>query len=567
MSENSIFDQTRSAFEPNVPETFSIKPPEQLVAGLSGNDALLRISARLTANLDETSLAVETLDAAIQLTNADGGTLALVDESRQDLYIAAVRGFDESLLGTRLNLGEGTIGWVMTNRQPVLLNGVADKHRFPKIYSNTAKGGSLACVPLAVPPEHSRPPRAIGVLCVHKDAEHPALTVDHLTFLSGLSLFAGVTLQNARVFEKLRARATQFQNMIEISRAITSSLNLDVVLRRITKQAVDLLHCQAGSLLLRDEESEDMVFKVALGPAGEQLVGTRLPHGVGIVGAVMRDSKPLIVNDAKADPRHYQDIDQNTTLNTQSLLCVPLISANQTFGVIELMNRNDGSLFNDEDRDTLFAFALQAAVALENARLYSDLKSAFAETVRVMTNALEARDAYTAGHTERVTKLALETAAELGWSPEQMEILEIGALTHDIGKIGVPDAILHKPRGLTDDEYEQMKEHPIAGANMLMGIKTLQPLLPYILYHQERYDGTGYPFGLKGEEIPIEARLLAAVDAFDAMTSTRPYRAAMAADLAIAEIVKHRGVQFDPNIVDALLRVMERQRRAAGENE
>jgi putative nucleotidyltransferase with HDIG domain len=270
----------------------------------------------------------------------------------------------------------------------------------------------------------------------------------------------------------------------------------------------------------------------------------------------MRDGKALIVNDAKADPRHYQGVDQNTALTTQSLLCVPLISGAQIFGVIELMNHLDGTPFGDEDRDTLYAFALQAAIALENARLYSDLKGAFAEIVRVMTNALEARDSYTAGHTDRVTQLALKTARELGWSPAQMEILEIGALTHDIGKIGVPDAILHKPNGLTEDEYEQMKSHPVAGANMLMGIKTLQPLLPYILYHQERYDGNGYPFGLKGEEIPIEARLIAVVDAFDAMTSTRPYRTAMAEELAIAEIVKHRGIQFDPNVVDALLRVL-----------
>jgi len=544
----------------SVPELLTTKSPEHLLTGSAGMEVLFRVSARLASNLDEKSLAIETLEAAIQLVGADGGAVELVDESLHNLVVAASRGLSASgAVGMHHVLGEGTLGWVVTNRQPVLLSR-AEQKRFPKIYSPSDPVSSVICTPLFAPSDEIFPSQSVGILSVHKTADHPEFTIEQLTFLSGLSFLAGAAFNNARIFRKLATRATQFQNIIEISRAITASLNVDVVLQTITERAAELLHCQAGSLLLRDPETEEMVFKVAIGPAGEQLIGTRLPHNVGIVGAVMRDGKPLIVNDAKADPRHYSGVDRNTTLTTQSLLCVPLISGAQTFGVIELMNRTDGSPFGNEDRDTLFAFALQAAIALDNARLYSDLKGAFAEIVRVMTNALEARDSYTAGHTERVTQLALRTARELGWSPAQMEILEIGALTHDIGKIGVPDAILHKPHGLTNDEYEQMKSHPVAGANMLMGIKTLQPLLPYILYHQERYDGNGYPFGLKGEEIPIEARLIAVVDAFDAMTSTRPYRTAMAEELAIAEILKHRGIQFDPTVVDAMLRVLQRHR-------
>ena len=550
-------------FDPSVPELLSTKSPEHLLTGSAGMEVLFRVSARLASHLDEKSLAVETLEAAIQLVGADGGAVELVDESHRDLVVAATRGLAASgALGTRYLSGEGTPGWALANRQPVLLNRTEQK-RFPRIYLDSDPVSSVICTPLFAPSDETHSSPSLGILYVHKTADHPEFTVEQLTFLSGLCLLAGAAFNNARIFKRLDTRATQFQNIIEISRAITSSLNVDVVLQTITQRSVELLHCQAGSLLLRDTETEEMVFKVALGPAGPQLVGTRLPHGVGIVGAVMRDGKPLIVNDAKADPRHYSGVDRSTTLTTQSLLCVPLISGDQIFGVIELINRLDGTPFGDEDRDTLFAFALQAAIALENARLYSDLKGAFAEIVRVMTNALEARDAYTSGHTERVTELALETALELGWSPEQMEILEIGALTHDIGKIGVPDAFLHKPQGLTDDEYERMKSHPVAGANMLMGIKTLQPLLPYILYHQERYDGKGYPFGLKGEEIPIEARLIAVVDAFDAMTSTRPYRNAMAEELAIAELLQHRGSQFDPNVVDALLRILGRHRDGA----
>jgi GAF domain-containing protein len=208
------------------------------------------------------------------------------------------------------------------------------------------------------------------------------LTDNELGLVSGLSLYVGAAFQNVRLFEKLHQRAAQFQNMMEISRSLTASLDLDTVLGSIVEKAIELLHCQGGSLLLVDEESRELVFKVALGPNSEKLVGTRLPHGVGIVGAVMRDRKPLMVNDAKSDPRHYGKIDETTALTTQSLLCVPLINQDRTLGVIEVMNKKDGTHFDDEERDILSAFALQAIIALDNARLYSDLRRAFTDTVR-----------------------------------------------------------------------------------------------------------------------------------------------------------------------------------------
>jgi HD-GYP domain-containing protein (c-di-GMP phosphodiesterase class II) len=172
-----------------------------------------------------------------------------------------------------------------------------------------------------------------------------------------------------------------------------------------------------------------------------------------------------------------------------------------------------------------------------------------------LANAVEARDPYTAGHSERVTRIAIQIAKEMGWSREQLQGLEIGALLHDIGKIGVGDAILRKPSRLTEDEYREMRQHPILGARVIESISALRPVLPYVLYHQEHYDGRGYPFGLNGKEIPIEGRLLAVVDSLDAMTSDRPYHKAMTMEGALEEISRHRGTQFDPVVVDALMRI------------
>jgi putative nucleotidyltransferase with HDIG domain len=229
-------------------------------------------------------------------------------------------------------------------------------------------------------------------------------------------------------------------------------------------------------------------------------------------------------------------------------------------GVIEVLNKTDGTPFTESDCTTLGALATPSAIMLENAKLYADLKHAFLDTVRIIANTVAARDPYTAGHTGRVTRIAAEIARELGWSRERLEHLEIGALLHDIGKIGVADTILRKPQDLTTDEYIAMQQHPIVGAQMLKGVSALRPALPYILYHHERYDGTGYPFGLRGQEIPIEGRLLTVADTFDAMTSDRPYRQALSHEEALAEIERHCGTQFDPEIVNALIRVYQRGR-------
>ncbi|MEW5720645.1 MAG: HD domain-containing phosphohydrolase, partial [Chloroflexota bacterium] len=400
----------------------------------------------------------------------------------------------------------------------------------------------------------------LGVLNLSRNVQAPALTNEDLQLIQAFCANAAIVIHNARLCNTMKQRTRHLEHLLEINRNLTTSLNLDDVLRSVMTTAVELLRCEAGSLLLTDDQTDELVFRVVVGPASKKLLGTRLPPGVGIVGSVAKEGTPLIVNDAKSDPRHYRGIDHQTSLQTVSLLCVPLITKGRVIGVLEVMNKIDRTPFHNDDLDALASLAIQSAIALENAKLYSDLKQAFTDTVRVIANAVEARDPYTAGHTSRVTEIALEMAHELKWSRERIENLEIGALLHDIGKIGIADMILRKPQSLTTNEYSLMQQHPVVGAQMLKGVAALRPVLPYILFHQERYDGKGYPFGFAGEEIPIEGRLLAVADTFDAMTSNRPYRHALSTEEALEEIVNNRGTQFDPEMVDALLGVHRRGR-------
>jgi putative two-component system response regulator len=183
-----------------------------------------------------------------------------------------------------------------------------------------------------------------------------------------------------------------------------------------------------------------------------------------------------------------------------------------------------------------------------------DTRSAHLQTVIMLANVIEARDPYTAGHLERVRRLALNLAFALDWENEQIVILEFGAILHDIGKITVPSKVLKKTGPLDEGEWKLMRQHPEAGAKMLEGVDHLRSAIPYVLYHHEWWNGSGYPMGLKGENIPREGRLLAIVDAFDAMTTNRPYHVSMLAKDAIEEISQNRGIYFDPDMVDIFIR-------------
>jgi GAF domain-containing protein len=521
--------------------------------------ALYVTGAQLSATLEWDPLIRKMVGAALRLVQADNAALVLVDNYRHDLYVAAANNLPDALAARiRYAFGDGLFGWVAEHRESVLLVGDDVSERYPSFYSHPEPLSSAICVPLIPPPVEGELQNVAGVLAITRCKESPPLSQDDLELLTALSTQAAAALENARLYKQMQRINLQMANLIEISRNLTLTLDVDLVLRMVVEKAVDLLQGEAGSLLLVDPITDELIFKIALGPAGARLHDVRLPPGAGIAGTVVRTGRPLIVNDAKADPRHFADIDEWTALVTNSLLCVPLANKGKIIGVLEVMNKMTGTPFDEQDRDSLSAFAVESSIALENARLYSDLKQAFTETVRVIAQAVEARDPYTAGHSERVTHIAIETAREMGWSPKQIELLEIGSLLHDVGKIGVSDAILRKPSSLTDEEYAEMKKHPIMGAKMLESINNLRPVLPYILYHQERFDGKGYPFGLAGTEIPIEGRILAVLDTLDAMTSDRPYRRGMTLEQALKEIRENRGSQFDPEVVDALMRVVAR---------
>jgi putative nucleotidyltransferase with HDIG domain len=241
-----------------------------------------------------------------------------------------------------------------------------------------------------------------------------------------------------------------------------------------------------------------------------------------------------------------------------SVLCVLLRTPRKRLGVLHLDRGPFQKPFTKDDLHLADALAANVSAGIESAQLLRKQRDLFYATISMLAQAVELRDQYTGGHTARVTEYSLLLGMQLDLPPEQMHLIRIGTPLHDIGKIGIDDAILRKPGRLTPAEFDIMKTHTTKGAKILEQVPDLESVVPIVRSHHERWDGQGYPDGLRGEHISYLARIVAVADAFDAMTSDRPYRAGMPAEVAFAEVEKQRGKQFDPECASAFLAIKQR---------
>jgi HD-GYP domain-containing protein (c-di-GMP phosphodiesterase class II) len=287
---------------------------------------------------------------------------------------------------------------------------------------------------------------------------------------------------------------------------------------------------------------------------------------------VVATGETVMVEDVTKDTRHYHQIDARSGFVTRSILCVPLRApriilgpdrgdvAPRIIGGAQALNKREGA-FTQDDIALFEVFASQAATALQISRLYAGMQRLFDDTIKVVANLSDARDPYTFGHSARVSEFSVAIAEELGWK-ETYEV-RVGGVLHDIGKIGVPDAILNKKERLTDEEYARMKQHPTIGYNAMADSQAMSSylpmVLPAILEHHIRVDGGGYPAQRVGERISTVGQIVHVADVFDALTSTgRPYRSAMPPDEAIAILRRGSGTEFDPECVEAFVRAWEK---------
>ncbi len=378
--------------------------------------------------------------------------------------------------------------------------------------------------------------RIIGVVTGGEDCSVVAIMLQYM-----LNAESERTALGRETLEKYR----EISMLCDFGAKIGSCLDTKEIVRIITGEIRKMLAADIIAVLLCD--GNDAITEVLSddGNGGELLVVSLAPGE--LVENFLVTARPEIVNDLRSDPRRA-----GADKIFSSMMCAPLKNQEKTVGYVCV-----GSLKQTEyrarDMKLLTTLSDQTAVALEKAQLYKRLKETFYAMVRTLAETIEKRDPYTGNHTKRVVDYSLVIARRLRLPEEYYVRLELAAALHDIGKLGVRDDVLLKSGPLTVEEFAQMKKHPTYGEEILKHIKHLEDVIPGIKYHHERCDGKGYPYGLKGEEIDITARIIAVADSYDAMTTDRPYRMALSPDIAINELIRFSGSQFDAAVVEAFL--------------
>jgi putative nucleotidyltransferase with HDIG domain len=345
--------------------------------------------------------------------------------------------------------------------------------------------------------------------------------------------------------------------LAEIGYVVNSSLDLQTVLSEVMDTIIQLSGAQRAFLMLQDAQGE-LYTVVGRNWKLESLRPGEYEISRTVIDQVVQEGKALLTTNAQEDPR-FDGIQSVVAYSLRSILCVPLKVKDDLIGVIYADNRVREGIFTENHRFLLSAFANQAAAALENAQLFNDLSMSYDQTLEALVTALDARERETEQHTRRVVDYSMALAKKMGLSDDELIEIRRGALMHDIGKIGVPDAILQKPGPLTEEEWEVMRRHPEEGLRILQDITFFKGAIDIIGSHHEHYDGSGYPRGLIGDQIPLGARIFAIADALDAITSDRPYRKAQPFKVAYDEILRCRGTQFDPEVVDAFRSIDEEE--------
>jgi len=367
------------------------------------------------------------------------------------------------------------------------------------------------------------------------------------------------SFQEAR--ESIRTQLTRLAALRAIDIAITGNLDSRVSLNVVLEQTTEQLGMDAAAILLLNPHTQMLRYAAGRGFRNRAIEHSHVRVGEGLSGKAMLERQVVHVH----EPSRTSEFTRAAAIEGEGFVeyyGAPLVARGHLLGVLEVFHRAPHQA-SEEWRTFLETLAGQAAIAVDNAQLFQDLQrsnrelsQAYDATIAGWSSALDLRDKETEGHTQRVTELTERLARAAGIPEAELVDVRRGSLLHDIGKLGVPDAILHKPGPLNEDEWKVMRRHPLLAFEMLAPITFLRQALDIPYCHHERWDGTGYPRGLKGEQIPLAARLFAVVDAWDALTSDRPYRPAWSRAKVIKHIRALAGTQFDPNAVDIFIRVI-----------
>jgi diguanylate cyclase (GGDEF)-like protein len=456
---------------------------------------------------------------------------------------------EENVENLSCKFGEGITGTAAARAESLLVNDALHCEFAVDIPGTDDIDESMIAVPLCYGS------RTIGVIVISK-LGLDQFDEDDVRLLEVLAGHASVAVENARLYEAQRNEAENAKasleiasSLLEFSRELATAEGLDAVLSRTVELSARALGAPRASVWLQDAESGQLAAQAIWGydEEGTARVLT-LRNGGGVMRA-LEIGEPFMVTGA--DARLFEGVSAEDPL---AFAIAPLALDGRLGCIVVAAPTQE---LSDRKVKLLAGIAHQAKLAIANAGSFQRLEETFLSTVEALANALEANDEYTSSHARWITEKALEVGGELGLDAKTLKSLQLGALFHDIGKIGIPSTILSKPGPLTEDERGVMETHPELGERILAPIARLEDVRPIVRHCHERWDGSGYPDGLSGESIPVESRVIFVCDAFHAMTTDRPYRAKLSVEEACRRLREGAGTQFDPAVVDVFLRIVD----------
>src|SRR5579859_189602 len=476
------------------------------------------------------------LQQVLSILKADSVALAVPDPLTGESVVELGIGDSQPLTGQRLPGGEGPFGLALETGQPQVSAGP-----YPPAW---------AAVPLIA---FERPLAALWV------GRHQAIGPEDLRLLGSVADIAATAIQRATLLEETQRRLEHLTALHTIDLAINASQDMRVIMDVLLSQVLNQLEVDAAALLLADPLTQSLQYAAGRGFRLPSPTGTRVPFGNGHAGQAVLERRLVSVPDLRAAARSFAGWEALADEGFQSYLAMPLMAKGSVLGVLEVFLRRQRQM-DQEWLEFLETLAGQAAIAINNSALFedlqrsnSDLAAAYDATIEGWSHALDLRDHETEGHTQRVTETTLRLAQLMGLGQADMLHIRRGALLHDIGKMGIPDNILLKPGPLNEAEWAIMRRHPTYAYEMLSPIDYLRPSLDIPHYHHEKWDGSGYPYHLAHDRIPLTARIFSIVDVWDALRSDRPYRSGWPVAKVQAYLLAEAGKHFDPEIVKAFM--------------
>lgn len=537
------------------------KAKDKMAQRLRELNAIHKVSSALAAATRLEDMLPHLLESTLDVMDLEAGSIWLYDEAKDEVRVNVLRGIvDEG--GKEIHIppekpGEGLSGAVFASGQTHVSHDYSADARVPEeVRRRIPKGIGGVSVPIR------SEEKALGVITVNTQLPH-RVEETQVHLLATLAEIAGNAIQRTMLHQQTERGLQRLLVLNSIDRAIVSNFSLlptlDVILQHVVAQlGVD------ASLVMLFNSATQTLESIAFRGFKTNLFEHRILHyGEGNAGRAAEERRVVYIQDLreqKDNPRLARALKQEDFI---SYFGLPLIAKGEVKGVLEVFHRKRLDP-EQEWLDFLYTLAGQTAIAIDNAQLFEDLEKsntelalAYDAAIEGWGRALDLRDKETEGHTQRVTDLTIRLANKMGVEGDELIHMRRGALLHDIGKMGIPDNILLKPEALTEEEWEVMKQHPVHAYNMLRPMSSLRKALDIPYAHHEKWDGSGYPRSLKGERIPLPARIFAVADVYDALTSDRPYRKAWTKADALKHIRKESGVHFDPQVARAFLSLIK----------